>query len=102
MPSKGSRVEVVLAPHHPATVATEGNTVLRNGHLRSAFCGYCSKPFPGLLSKCDVAVLPPVPDDLSETEPDLAASSQADAPHVADGCAGTAASALAASAPAAG
>jgi len=69
---------------------------------RSAFCGYCSKPFPGLLSKCDVAVLPPVPDDLSETEPDLAASSQADAPHVADGCAGTAASALAASAPAAG
>ena len=59
-----------------------------------------SRWFPGLLSKCDMAVLPPVPDDLSETEPDLAASSQADAPHVADGCAGTAASALATSAPA--
>jgi hypothetical protein len=29
MPSKGSRVEVVIAPHHPATAATEGNTVLR-------------------------------------------------------------------------
>jgi hypothetical protein len=29
MSSKGPRVEVVLAPHHPATAATEGNTVLR-------------------------------------------------------------------------
>ena len=84
---------VLLSPSPSKSVVS---AVLAGGGSHYSNC--C----PGLLSKCDTAVLPPVPDDLSETEPDLAASSQADAPHVADGCAGTAASALAASAPAAG
>ena len=43
MSSKGSRVEVVLAPHHPATAATEGVTVLRDGHFASFFQS-CTTP----------------------------------------------------------
>ena len=54
MPSKGSRVEVVLAPHHPATAATEGNTVLRETAILLSLSRQLSRQalFTDGLAKC--------------------------------------------------